>query len=49
MLSWLDANSPSFRAFLEEQKSSEVNSLSLPALLITPIQRLPKYELLLLV
>lgn len=47
MLSWLEANSPSFRAFLEEQNSEVHGYLTLPALLITPIQRLPKYELLL--
>lgn len=50
MLSWLEVNSVSFRDFLEEQKRSELQNnalLTLPALLITPIQRLPKYELLL--
>jgi len=44
-LQWAQANSPELSRFLEEQ--AEVKSLSLSAFLIMPVQRLPKYELLL--
>jgi hypothetical protein len=44
-LQWANEHSPEFAKFLEDQQ--EVKALSLSAFLIMPVQRLPKYELLL--
>lgn len=44
-LQWATSHSPEFAKFLADQQ--EAKSLSLSAFLIMPVQRLPKYELLL--
>jgi len=47
-LTWAQENSEEFSKFLNGQRNHPVHGcLSLPSLLIGPVQRLPKYEMLL--